>query len=339
MHMLDIFNNDAFSVIALTAAINEMDHVPGRAGELAFVGVGEGVPVTTVTIEQKAEVLALIQTSPRAGPAEQAVQDKRTLRPVNIPHIKKEENIGADQIQNVREFGSDNAVQGVETVVNQQMQKLVREHDLTLEHHRLGALRGDILDADGSSLVNLFTLFGVSQEAEVNFALTTDTTDVRGKCAEVIRKMKRNAKMALPASANVHALCSDSFFDALLFHKEVKGVWDGWQAAERRLGDSYVHGIFEYGGIFFENYQGTDDNSTVAIAANKAQFVWSGVPGLYAEWYAPANFMETVNTIGLPRYAKLAPDTKFNQFVDLHTQQNPLPLCLRPKTLMKGKKS
>ena len=45
--------------------------------------------------------------------------------------------------------------------------------------------------------------------------------------------------------------------------------------------------------------------------------------------------METVNTVGLPRYAKLAPDGRFNQFVELHTQQNPLPLCLRTKTLCK----
>ena len=337
--MLDIFNNDAFSVIQLTAAINEIDHVPGRAGELAFVGVGAGVPVTTITVESKAEILALIQTSTRGAPAPEATQDKRVLRPINIPHIKKHERIGADQVQNVRAFGSNDAVQGVETVVNQAMQKLTGDHDLTLEHHRLGALRGKILDADGALLTDLFAVFGVSQEAEVNFALTTDTTDVRGKCAEVIRTMKRNAKMAIPAAANVHALCSDSFFDALLFHKEVKGVWDGWLAAERRLGDSYVHGIFEYGGIFFENYQGTDDNSTVAIAADKAHFVWSGIPGLYAEWYAPATFMETVNTIGLPRYAKLAPDPEFNEFVKIHTQQNPLPICLRPKTLVKGKKA
>lgn len=338
--MLDIFNNDAFSTVRLTAVVNDMDHVPGRAGELAFVGAAAGVNTTTVAIESRGDSLALIQTSERGAPAPQRVIDKRTLRDIRVPHIKKEQTIRADQVQNIRAFGSEDALQGVEIVVNEQMQKLIRDHDLTLEHHRLGALRGKILDADGATLVDLFSEFSVSQEAEVNFALGTDSTDVRGKCAEVIRKMKRNLKMALPSGARVHALCSDGFFDALLDHPKVRGVWDGWQSAERRLGDSYVHGIFEFGGIFFENYQGTDDNSTVAIAANKAQFVWSGVPGLYSESYAPADFMEAVNSVGLPRYAKIGPDPSgFNRFVTLHTQQNPLPLCLRPKTLMVGRKS
>ncbi len=336
--MLDIFANDAFSVIRLTAAINEIDHVPGRAGQLAFVGVGAGVPVTTITVESKKEILSLIQTSARGGPGDQGNQAKGVLQPINIPHIKKEEHIGADQVQDVRAFGTEDALAGVEQVVNNAMLQLTRDHDLTLEHHRLGALRGKILDADGALLNDLFKLFGVTQEAEFDFVLGTDTTEVRTKCHEVIRIMKRNAKLAIPASANVHALCSDSFFDALLEHKSVKGVYDGWQAAERRLGGNFVHGIFEFGGIFFENYQGTDDNSTVAIATDKCSLFWSGIPGMYAEWYAPATFMETVNTIGLPRYAKLAPDPRFNEFVDLHTQQNPLPICLRPKTLIKAKK-
>lgn len=337
--MLDIFNNDAFSVVSLTAAINEIDHIPDRAGQLAFVGVGEGVPSLTIAIESRAEGLSLIPTSPRGAPIPKEVADKARIRDISIPHVPLEAQIGADEVQGKREFGTNDELRAVQSVVNNRMRKMTGRHDLTLEHLRLGALRGKILDADTSEIHDLFAIFGVSEESEVDFALTTDSTDVRGKCAGVIRTMKRNLKLAVPPSARVHAFCSDEFMDALIFHKEVKGVYDGWAAAERRLGESYVHGIFEFGGIFFENYQGTDDNSTVAIAANKVRFFYAGVPGLYAEYYAPADFMETANTIGLPRYAKLAPDPRFNQFVELHTQQNPLPLCLRPKTLMKGKKS
>jgi len=341
MPIIDIFNDDAFSTETLTVAINEMDHVPGRAGELAFAGNGEGVATTSVVIESKAEGLSLIKTSPRGAPAQQETQDKAKLLSILVPHIKLEDHISADSIQNVRAFGSESELRGVQSVVNQQMQKMVRRHDLTLEHHRLGALRGVILDSDASTLVNLFTAFGVSQEGEVDFELddtTADFTQVRTKCHGIIRTMRKNAKVAIPASGRVWAFCGDNFFDNLVEHPAVKGAYDGYAAAERRLGDSYAYGVFEFGGIFFENYRGTDDNSTVAVDPDKAIFFWTGVPGMYAEYYAPADFMETVNTIGLPRYAKIAPDTRFNQFVDLHTQQNPLPLCLRPKTLMKAKK-
>lgn len=338
--MIDVFNSDAFSTISLTAAINKVDHVPGRAGELAFAGVGEGVATTTVMIEEKAEALSLISTAPRGAPNAQEKSDKRTARSLAIPHIPLDDTVRADEVQNIRAFGSDNALQGVQTVVNDRLMKMAARHDLTLENLRLGALKGTITDADGSTIYNLFTEFGVSQESSVNFALTTATTDVRGKCATVIRAMKKNAKLALPSTARVHAFCGDNFFDALLSHANVKGVYDGYAAAERRLGDDYAYGIFEFGGIFFENYRGTDDGSTVGIGTDAVRFFWSGVPGLYAEYYAPGDFMETVNTVGLPRYAKAVPDPSgLNRFVSIHTQQNPLPLCLRPKTLMVGAKA
>ncbi len=338
--MLDIFNTDAFGAVSLTAAINKMDYVPGRAGELAFVGAGEGVNTTSIAVEEKAETLSLIATAPRGAPAAQEQSTKRTARTLAVPHIPLENPIRADEVQNVRAFGSENALEGVQNVVNQRMAKMVGRHDLTLENLRLGALKGLITDADGSTIYNLFTEFGVSQESSVNFALGTSTTDVRSKCASVVRAMKKNAKMAVPSTARIHAFCGDDFFDALIEHANVKGVYDGYAAAERRLGESYVHGIFEFGGIFFENYRGSDDGSTVAIGTNAVRFFWTGVPGMYAEYYAPADFIETVNTVGLPRYAKIVNDPSgLNRYVMVHTQQNPLPLCLRPKTLMVGSKS
>lgn len=336
----DIFNDDAFSLTSLTAAINDIDHVPGRAGELVFAGLGEGVNTLTVSIEQKGEALSLIQTSLRGAPAPKETQDKRKLFPISIPQIKLEDTIGAHQVQGVRQMGNPNELIGVQTVVNQQMAKMVSRHDLTLEYHRLGALRGIILDADGSTLVNLFTTFGVSQPATIDFSALLDSSEgvtaARAVCAEVIRDMKRNAKTVIPASGRVWAFCGDNFFDALIENESIKDVYKGYEVAERRLGDSYVGGVFEFGGIYFENYTGTDDNSTVAIDPDEAQFFWTGVPGMFAEYFAPADFMDTVNTIGLPRYARVAPDQRFNQYVELHTQQNPLPLCLRPKTLIKG---
>lgn len=336
--LTDIFSDDAFSLVSLTALVNDRDYVPGRAGELAFAGVAEGVNTLSVAIEKTAVGLSLIQTTPRNAPAPKEERDKGNIRNVGIPQIKIEDTIQASEVVGVRELGSTDQLRTAQTVVNRQLAKMNSRMDLTLEHHRLGALQGSILDADGAELTNLFSLFGVSQVAEFDFELDDPTTDVRNKCAAVIRAGKANAKTVIPATANMWALCSDGFFDSLISHASVKGVYDGWAAAERRLGGSYVHGVFEFGGIFFENYQGTDDGSTVAIEANKAKFFWTGVPGMYAEYYAPADFMETVNTIGLPRYAKQAVDTRFQRFVEVHLQANPLPLCLRPKTLMKAKR-
>jgi hypothetical protein len=51
------------------------------------------------------------------------------------------------------------------------------------------------------------------------------------------------------------------------------------------------------------------------------------------------NFLETANTIGLPRYAKQAVDQQFARWVMLHVQSNPLPICTRPRVLIKGKRT
>ena len=63
-----------------------------------------------------------------------------------------------------------------------------------------------------------------------------------------------------------------------------------------------------------------------------------GVPGLFRQYNTPANFVETANTIGLPRYAKQAVDQQFGRWVMLHVQSNPLPICTRPRVLIKGKR-
>jgi len=104
--MLDVFNQDAFSAISLTAAINKVDYVPGRAGEVAFAGVGKGVTTTTVAIEEKSDTLALIPSAPRGAPANTVGTTKRTMRHLAIPHFPENREVTADEVQNIRATGS-----------------------------------------------------------------------------------------------------------------------------------------------------------------------------------------------------------------------------------------
>lgn len=351
----DIFNDEAFSLTSLTAVISDVDHVPGRAGELAFVGVGEGISTTNLAVERVAETLQVIPTTTRGTPSPQAKQDKRNLRAVPVPHIQLEDTLVADQIQNVRQLGSTSTLRGAQQVVNQQLRKLAGSHDLTLERIRLGALKGQILDKDNSVILDLFDFFDVTRPQDVSFEDVfvatpdeTDLTTVRTRAQQVTRFIKANLKGGWNSNSRIWALCGDNFFDKLIESTSVKGVWDGWASAERRLGANYAHGVYEFAGIYWENYQGTDDQhtgsnvvtasaqGTVGIDPDECQFLVTGVPGLYAEYYAPADFWDTVNTIGLPRYARQAVDPEFGRWVKLHTQQNPLPICTRPRTLIKG---
>ncbi|MDX9689792.1 MAG: major capsid protein [Alphaproteobacteria bacterium] len=333
MPMLDIFSNDAFSVTSLTDAINKMPYLPGQAGQLGLFKES-GVSTTSVMIEEKEGSLELIPTSPRGAPAAQNRHNKRKARSLLVPHLTLEDTILADEVQGVREFGSETAVQSVQTVVNDRLGDMAAKHDLTLENLRLGAIKGEVIDADGSTvLYNLFDEFNVTANSYVDFDLD-NASSTSGAIKKLCHQLKRTIESALGAVPydHIHAFCSASFFDALVTHSEVVAAYDRFQEGIF-LRTGQARGQFDYAGIVFEEYRG---GSGCSIEDGEARFFPVGVQGLFRQYNAPADFVETVNTIGLPRYAKQAVDAEFGRWVKLHTQANPLPICTRPKVLIKG---
>jgi hypothetical protein len=336
--ILDIFSQDAFGAVELTNAINKLPFIPGRVGQLGIFA-NRGVATTAVSIEEREGVLYMVPTSQRGAPGTQNKTGKRTLRKLAIPHLQVNDTILADEVQNVRSFGSENELQSLQMVVNQRLETMAQSLDVTIEHLRLGAIKGQILDSDGSTVIyNLFTEFGVSQEPEVDFDLDNANPAagaLRKKCASVIRKIANNLGAA--PLTRVHALCGDNFFDDLVAHPEVRETYlNQSQASELREG--YVYGTLNFGGVTFENYRGSV-GGTSFIDTDKCHLFPVGVPGLFMNFFGPADYAERVNSIGLPRYAKQAADPMFNKFVSLEAQSNPLPICTRPKVLMQGKRT
>lgn len=61
-----------------------------------------------------------------------------------------------------------------------------------------------------------------------------------------------------------------------------------------------------------------------------------GVPDVFIEAYAPADYTETVNTVALPRYNKMEP-MQFDKGTLIESQMNTLPLCTSPRALFTAK--
>ncbi len=76
--------------------------------------------------------------------------------------------------------------------------------------------------------------------------------------------------------------------------------------------------------------------SDAFIAEDEGHCFPMGTLNTFRTYFAPADFNETVNTLGREIYAKQE-SRKFERGTDLHTQSNPLPLCLRPAVLVKIK--
>lgn len=343
MPSMDIFNDDAFSLFNMTQAVEKMPNVPTFLGQLGIFGEGEGVTTNVIGIEQKGTTLALIPTSPRGTEPPMGTTDKRTLRNFNIPRIAKSDQVYAAEVQGLRAFGSESELESVARVVAQKQQKLLTEVALTLEYHRLGAIQGKLMDSDGSTtLYNYFTEFGVSEPTEIDFDLDA-ASPTEGVLLTKIKAAKRAAIRALgqayvPGVTQFIWLCGDTFYDQFVAHNDVRVTYKNWEAAASlrgAAGDAF--GTFRFGEMDWINYQGTDDNSTVAIGATKARLVVKGVPGLYRRVNGPGETMETVNTVGRSLYSMLVRDLQRNMWVQPEVYLYPLHVCTRPEVLLSGR--
>lgn len=325
--MLDIFRSDAFSTVSLTDAILKQPHTPGRIGSLGLFR-SRGITTTTVVVEEVDGRLSLIETSPRGGVGETIGRNRRTVRSFVVPHLERYGKVMADQVQNIRAFGSEDNTQAVQTLVNEELADLRRMHDVTLEYHRIGAIKGQILDSDGSSTVyDLFTEFGVSQQVHtVDFS--NANLDVRTEAVRVQRLIE--TEVGAEVITGYRAFCGDSFFDEFIGHPKVH---TSIQYQDSELMRRDLRAGFEYGGITWENYRGRV-GAIDFIPADEAFVVPLGT-SYFATYFAPADFIETVNTVGVPMYAKLVNDPELNRHVKIHTQSNPLCLCLRPRVVVR----
>ncbi|MBY8918816.1 major capsid protein [Nitratireductor sp. L1-7-SE] len=335
MASMDVFNSSAFIMVSLTGAVDKIDYKPQLLGQL---GIFEPMPVRTRTVfvDRRNGSLTLIPSSPTGAPPTELEGDDRDAVSLRTTRLAKSFTLYAEEVQGIRQFGSETELMQVQAEYMRRMARIRDDMDLTHEYHRLGALQGKLLDADGTTVIyNYFTEFGIAEPSAIDFALTTDTTNVRGKCSQVIRLMQRAAKGAFTPATSVHALVGDTFYDNLIDHPNVRDTYKNWAAASE-LRQNLTFRSFPYGGITFHNYQGTDDNSTVAIAANEAKFFPVGARDVFKKAMAPAEFGPYVNTAGQDVYALNIPDRDRQAWTKGELYSYPLYFCQRPSVLQKG---
>lgn len=324
--MLDIFRNDAFSLTSLTDAILKSPYKPGRLQAMGLFGE-KSIATTNIVVEEKDGRLELIQTSPRGGPGSQLGTAKRRARSFLANHIEKDSTIYADEVQGVRAFGSESATETIQGLVNERLEELRQFIEATIEWHRVGALKGLVLDADSSTLLDIYAAFGVSQQV---YAMSIDTgaEEVRRQCIEIQRLIED--EMGAEPISSYRAFCGDAFFDALLESDSIKETLKYQEGA--RLREDLRKG-FLFGGITFENYRGSV-GATSFFDDDEAYVIPEGT-SIFKTYFAPADFNETVNTFGKRMYAKTFTDPELQRWTKVHSQSNLLALNLRPRAVVK----
>ena len=333
MEVVDAFNSDIFSLTSLVHSINHQDHIPNRLGELGLFTM-EPISTTSVVIEEEYGTLTLVPVAPRGGVKEPVSRDRRKARSFVVPHIPESTQVMADEVQNVRAFAQGDMASAermaVEQVRDKKLQKALTQLEITIEYHRMGAIKGQILDADGvTTLLDLFTEFGVTQNT-LGFNLDDTTT----KIVTAIRQAQRLSQAALGNAPVMGwlAVCGDEFFDELVSHPKLEQFYLNQQAAQQLANGVSAYSRFVFGNVAWENYRGSVGGVDF-ITTSKAYLIPMGVPGLFLDYRAPADYMETVNTLGLPFYAK-AELKKMNKGIDIEAQTNPLLLCTKPAAIV-----
>lgn len=328
MAEISIFEDEAFTVEALLTVINEEHVVPGQ---IAAAGLfdEQGVPSTVVQIEKDGMALQLVGAKPRGATGMAVIADKRSLIPFNTVHLPQVFQILADEIQSIRAVGSMTELQNVQSVVAKRIEKARRQIDLTHEYQRIGAIQGLVIDADGETvLLDIFHSFGIERPDAFSMELDNADTDVSVRCVEVLDRQED--ALGNITSTGAHAWCGKTFWEKLISHPKVRDTYLASEAAaalraDRRKG-------FEFGGIYWERYRGKLSGEPF-VADDSAHVVPEGVPELFISAFAPADYMEVVNTEGLPYYSKLE-RMKFDKGVEGEAQSNPLHLCTRPLSVI-----
>ena len=321
-----------FTPAALTKAVNTLPKPSTVLGDAGLFKVKK-VKTPYVMIESLNGRLVLVEDTDRNSDGKQKGNSKRTRKTFQLLHLPRPTTVTADEL-NVQAYGEDgDNLTAAADVVNDKLQGCKDDIEQTIEFHRVGAITGKILDADGTTIIyNLYSEFGV-QEKNVNISFSTDTTDVRG----AINAAKRHAKKQLGGALvkGWKCYCSPEYFDALTAHPKVQKAFEGYQAAADRIGGDVSKG-FTFAGVEFIEYDvevlNNKGQPVKYIAEGKARLV-PVVDDLFVTFYGPANYNDASNTLGQEMYASVEP-RQHKKGYDLEAQSNPLSICTAPGALV-----
>jgi len=327
----DIWSDDGFTLESLTVAVNKEPYRPGQVSATGLFDE-DGVTTTTVSVELRDGKLSLVEPSERGGPGETVGDESRVRIPFDVDHYQRDDSILADEVQNVRAFGAENRLETLTERVERKAQRHARDLTMTLEHQRVGAIKGIVTSKSGTVLHDLYSRFGLAVPAAVSLELDVDSTLATGLWQDVVYALEDELDEPYDG---LHVFTGRDFHKALWQHKSVREtfVFNNAQILRQDVPDT-----FEWGGATWERYRtgakATSDLGAPYIAADEARVVPRGVPDLFITRFAPADYEETVNTVGLPFYAKqwARPDGKGRH---LQVQMNPISLCTRPGVLRK----
>ncbi|WP_297105162.1 major capsid protein [uncultured Devosia sp.] len=342
--------NFPYTHVDLTEQVNR---IPNSYGLIRAMGLfdNEGTISTIVEIRIENGVLRVLPAKDRGAPGTPAQREAGNTIFVEVPHFPDLDLISPQDIQNLMIIvGRSKRPATLDDEMVKRLANIRNNHDITLEYMRMGALKGLIKDGNGQTIYNLYEVFNQTPQ-EVDFLLGTDGTDVIAKCDQVFQKVSENLRGE--TMSGVEVLVDNTFFNRLIQHPKVEKYWTTNQAGiqaiaqmeRQNLGGQWGR-VFDFQNLRFREYYGSapvrNVNNEVVnerfIATNEGHAFPTGTRDTFKTWFAPANDVRFVNTVGQDIY--ISPDIlKHGAGIELKSESNPLAICKRPEVLIKVKSS
>lgn len=352
-HILDIFNDDAFKSVTMSEALKRRTFKPQGLSAMNIFTT-KNIRTETIAIESIDGKLSLIKSSERGAPLEQRTKTNANIRSYNTGRLAKGDKIMASELNFIRNIGDQaGQVKALQEEIAIRLggqggmngQGLLDDLDLTLEHHKLGAVQGVVLDSDNSTIITdwraEFGGNGKTRSIEFDFGSSDGT--LAEQCRNLYRQVAKESKGLYTNGTRLHALVGDTMYDALIKCPDVIAKINN-NAGENHLAVHDNHdgfGKIEYGGIIWENYRGTDDNSKVTkgkvgIGHEECSIFPVNAPGLFMEVFSPGEKFEHIGQMGQKVYTEIVRDLQRDTFVDLEIYSYPLYVCTNTNMLYKG---
>lgn len=343
MTPFNVFENDAFSAIELSRAVDKLFYVPQYLSTLGGLFETDRVRTDKIWIEERSIGAVILPFSPRGAAPHQTGGDPRIGRDFKTLRFGDASRITAAELFGIRAWNSEVALKDAQTEVASRQQKIKNNFALTTEYHKFNLItQAKVKDSDGSTMYDWAVEFEQAIPTAIDFDLDNATPAngaIRQKCTQVRRDMSVNLK-GVGVARDVYALVGNTFWDQLVGSAEVEKTYLNWAAAADLRGNG-ANGLgrewseFRYGDINFVNYRGTDDGTTLGVGAGDAHFFPVGA-GIFRWALSPGERFEHLGQLGQETYSNMVFDDARNSWVDVEVYSYPLPVCIMPSALRKG---
>jgi hypothetical protein len=332
--------NERFTAVQLSQAIEKRQNEYGMLNGMGLFGE-VGIVDRHVKIETKDSSLQIIATSPIGTPAPaDDSPDNRNVRLLPTFRHAKKYTLLAEELQGVRRFGSDDEMESFDTKVLEKLDLIQREQRQTKEFLRWGALKGNVYDADGTTvLYNSYTAMGESQKT-VEWDLNETTGDpIQDGTNELLDYFEDEALGEMITGAVV--LCSPGYHDKLMKNTAFRDAYKYFSGQPNPHRDT-LRRPFEFKDLIYVRHRGKctfkkSDGTLVThqfIPDNEAIAVPLGTAETFRTFFSPGEFIEAVNTIGQEIYVK-PKLMDLDMGLELHAFSYPLNIVTKPRLVVK----